>query len=304
MKNKTISIITDYGTKYGTGHIQRMLNLLNTVNQENEFRAFIVNKKKIPGLPQTLSEFIIPDIKKNSDLIIYDKRDSTVTEINNLQRISKVLVIDDLGPGRDRADFSLDLLPNIKNKNLILELKNNFLFGYNFTESIKNLGNCIINKSIDFAFYPGFKANNSFVKKVLTLFPENSTIVLLLGDKFRMIKNGNILENSKKSYAELILSSKTVITHFGITLFEGEISKCNIITINPTQYHSTLTDLTKKYITITSLGEFQNMDFTGAKDILKKNFLNQKKNNVNPELIYNKIMKNITNFTDYLKKII
>src|SRR3990172_5574294 len=111
MTAKTISIVTSCGGSLGYGHLQRMMSLAWFLRKKKSVDAYIVINGERPSIPGEIKSFVIPDIHPLSSLIIRDMRDSGQDEIERLMGKWKTIVIDDMGPGRNSADFSINLLP-------------------------------------------------------------------------------------------------------------------------------------------------------------------------------------------------
>ena len=91
--------------------------------------------------------------------------------------------------------------------------------------------------------------------------PSNAEILILTGSKPLVINNNILTEYlDEKSYGEILLRSKALITHFGITLFEGYLTRCKLITINPSEYHNELTDLVQGSMDVTDCGLYDSID--------------------------------------------
>jgi len=57
-------------------------------------------------------------------------------------------------------------------------------------------------------------------------------------------------------YAEMLLSSRVAVTHFGVFLYEAGVSGCGLVTVNPTEYHSGLAEIAGRSMELTNLGVF------------------------------------------------
>lgn len=253
-----IGIKTDWSASLGMGHIQRMTTLLGFLNSRKNVTAFIV-PGEIPGFfPASLRSCVKKDFDKKTDIIIRDMRDSSSGEIAELRRISPVLVIDDNGSGRDSADYRVDLLPNPLRDDS--DLKGCFIYGYNFISSLEKNRDRTFEKIFDFALYPGNSPDDEYVEFLLSLLPEKSKAVLLMGANSIMIDGKKRVSLSGMSQAEIILSSRVVVSHFGITLYEGIISGCRTVSINPSEYHNTLSEMIKGETGLLNLGIKDSID--------------------------------------------
>lgn len=264
MKKRIVSIITGWGGNLGTGHLQRMANLADYINRNSDFRA-VITCERIPGiLPTALRSICSDTLNPDSIIIIRDKRDSGIDEMENLKRVSPVIAIDDCGAGRERADHVIDLLPNLTYS---IYNKDQFIYGYNFTDSIRRLGNRRITKGIDYALYCGCDPSSRTIDFILSLIPEHSSCAILGGDDSRLRIQGT-MEPLRTSYAETLLSSRILISHFGITLYEGYRAGCRLLSINPTAYHSLLSDKAAIDLGLVNLGTMDDIDPVHARSVV------------------------------------
>jgi hypothetical protein len=189
----------------------------------------------------------------------------------------------------------IDILPRIAPHELALRF-NGFLYGYNFLKSLENLNNNFISKNINFSIYPGNAATDEYKNYLISLLPKGSNYAMLCG------KNSYVQNNDEKhpvynNYAEVLLSSKIIISHFGVTLYEGFISKCRSITINPTQYHSKLSDILKEKIDLINLGELKDLNIIdAAKTIEKVLLMPDITERINAEEVYKIILNDLEEF--------
>jgi len=68
-------------------------------------------------------------------------------------------------------------------------------------------------------------------------------------------------------YPAPVFFSDNLIAHFGVTIFEASLCGCNIFTINPTLYHSQLSDVAT--VTLTNFGVYPDINTEKAKNDLK-----------------------------------
>ena len=233
-KNKIV-ILTSRGGIYGQGHYKRML-LLNEYLNKSDFCESVL----LCG-DGCLNEKIDYDeiIRINPKLIIRDMRDSNIDEMRNLQKISKVLAVDDLGEGSILASFQIDLLPNV---NEISEhyRPDMFLYGYNFYQEllkIKDKNIKKIEKKDRIFVYTGF--DDSLTRDVIEkILPQNVEVLFAVNNEIFLRDKSKLNIN----YAEALMSSKILISHFGIMMYEADVCGCMKVAINPTKYHSSLCD--------------------------------------------------------------
>ena len=292
MRREIISIVTGWGTRLGAGHIQRMGALADFLEREKKMRPFIISGQGAETLPPALSCKVLPYIQPGSSCILRDMRDSAIDEILGLKRYCRVISIDDCGPGRDFADLALDLLPNLKYST---RTNKSFIFGYNFTDSIKRIGNRNINKTIDCAIYTGYTPSREIVDFFLALMPPHATCALLSEEKSLLFKDGTS-SHLPLSYAEALLSSKVLISHFGITLYEGRIAGCRLVSVNPTDYHSSLADLAKDETGIINLGTREGLDTGLASRTIAELIREPAAERMDPALVLTHIEKGLENF--------
>ncbi len=297
MLNPELSIITGWGDHLGTGHFQRMANLANYINAHTTMRAFIVSEC-IPGfIPNHLSDCFAHTIRPGCRLIIRDKRDSTIEEMTSLKQTCKVITVDDCGPGRELADCAIDLLPNLKYS---ITKKSLFIYGYTFSDSIRRLGNKPILKDIDYALYSGINPSRTIVDCVLSLVPVKSSCAVLAGDASFIMSKG-VKRPLGRSYAETLLSSRVLISHFGITLYEGQLAQCRLIAMNPTEYHSDLSDRAGSELNCINIGATGSMDITKAGAVLSEALDDGIPETINPAEIHKKIEEGLLMFTSHLR---
>jgi hypothetical protein len=250
MKGGIISIVTGWGGNLGTGHIQRMANLVDYLNRNTRYRASIVCSGKPDFFPDSLKRCLLPVINAASACIIRDMRDSAHDEMLDLKKYGRTIAVDDCGPGRDLSDLEIDLLPNL---NYSISQKDLFIYGYNFTESMRRLEDKPVDRSIDAALYCGYNPPRETVKAFMSMLPADCSCALLGGSDSTLIRKG-VPAKLDKSYAETLLSSRVLVSHFGISLYEGHAAGCRLFSINPTLYHSRLSDIARNDINLTNFG--------------------------------------------------
>jgi hypothetical protein len=292
MRRQIASIVTGWGSRLGTGHIQRMGSLADYLERKKNIRVFICTDQSAEIPLPALSAKVLPYIHPGSVSIIRDKRDSSIDEMLNLKRYARVITIDDCGPGRDFADLAIDLLPNLKYS---IHTKKLFIYGSGFTGSIKRLEGRIIEKTIDCAVYSGYKPPRETVDFLLSLVPSGAVCAHLCGEASVLLKNG-ITTPLQMSYAEALLSTKVLISHFGITLYEGHIAGCHLVSVNPTKYHSRLADNAGNEIGIINLGLREGFDLVHARDIISGLIHEPPAGKTNPAAIADLIEKGLELF--------
>ncbi len=256
MKNR-IAIKTDWGSHIGFGHAQRMLNFLAFMNRSDRADVFFMCKNPPDFFPDEFRPCIINDLS-NVDLIIRDMRDSSVSEIDELGKYAPVLALDDNGPGRNCADLRMDLLPNplkaYENPDYNAEA---FLFGYNFTESIKGLCGKVFEKDIDCAIYAGNSPAAEKIEYMKSVLPAEVSGVTLSGGNNVLMIGGT---EERAAYGEVLLRTKVLVTYFGITLYEGAAAGCSLLTVNPGEYHSRLCEIAPSSFDLLNAGTVGKVD--------------------------------------------
>jgi hypothetical protein len=281
MIKREVSIITGWGDHLGSGHIQRMANLASHINVHTSLQAFLICEQKPAFLPESFNDIVSKTIRPGSSFMIRDRRDSSIGEMKELERYGRVIAIDDCGPGRDLADLPIDLLPNLTYSIAKKEL---FIYGFTFADSIKNLGASPVHKDLDYAIYCGISPSRRTIDTILSLIPTQCSCAILTGDDSTLLKDGIIMP-LHKTYAEALLSARVLITHFGITLYEGYIAGCRLITMNPTEYHSRLSDIAKDDLGLINLGIIDAFDPDHARSSIYKTLLNAETGSINPSFI-------------------
>ncbi len=294
-----ISIITGWGKTLGTGHIQRMTALAEFLYRKKKLRCGI-NCCRAPGLlPASTRHFFHTSGDVTGGWILRDKRDSTVEEISSLKKRGRVIVIDDCGEGRTAADACIDLLPNLKFNQ---QEKQSFIYGYNFIEALRKSDKPKINKNIDVAVYAGYDPSVETIQALRSLLPPRSTCVILSGKNQVLLQN-DVEKRLKRTYAEILAASKVLISHFGISLYEGFIARCRLVTANPTEYHSQLADKVSIDLGVSNIGILNSADRVRTRELISHFILSPLAEAVSPEKILEKTSKCLENFYSLLLSI-
>jgi len=299
MANK-IALQCAWGEYFGSGHIQRMGSLLRYLLMEKGIQAKLVTSPAPPFSLDEMRNHVSSAIEPGTELIIRDMRDSTVQEIEALKKIAPVIVIDDCGEGRNAADLAVDLLPNLAHPRTHETIKEApFLYGFNFTKSINDLPHKDFTKDIDFCIYAGFDATQEYRMFLTGLIPDDASAVILDGKESKLIYHGKTFETDM-IYPFPMLFGKSLISHFGITLFEGNLCGCRIFTINPTDYHSQLADNAAGLLGLTNFGVYPRVDDIRIKNSLKE-AASVPKRNINFKELQGQIAHNTDLFFDIIK---
>jgi hypothetical protein len=279
-----------------------MLNLAVHLNRKNNFTASIYLTRNEYPIDKKFNGLFTDSIPADTDLIIKDMRDSTIEEMDSLRRIAPVLAIDDSGDGRDAADFTLSLLPVPSDILNSAKLETSlFLYGYNFAEGISLLKKTdSFRKDIDVTVYAGYNPDPELINIIKKSVPESAGSILLKEGKAVNL-NGKAIK-TETSYAEIISRSKIVITHFGLTMFEADACGCQIIALNPTLYHSKLTEIVSGEFNIIYSAEYDTLSSVDLMSIIKSGLTTDRIVLISPEIIIKKINNGTENFIRYIEE--
>lgn len=243
----TILLLTDQNPSLGSGHLQRMLFLLKYLNQTGRKtllhlpEAAFDNAKLTDIIPNGLLEFITNRMPRETTLIVRDKRDSTEAEIKSLQKTARIAVIDDRGDGRAFADTVVDLLPHPQHAfERAAYHPEAFIYGHEFANSVMDLDKSILEKNISFVVYGGYRPGKEQTIRLLSMLPKELKGILLTGSEYLSIENGRPAAKTNIHYAELILSARVLISHFGMTMYEAALGGASLVALNPSEYHNRL----------------------------------------------------------------
>ncbi|MCL1910641.1 MAG: hypothetical protein FWG13_00335 [Leptospirales bacterium] len=219
-----ILLLTEQNAHLGAGHIQRMLSLLDYLN-DCGFTA---------GLAGSAGE------SADTELFIRDMRDSSADEIKVLQKTATVVAVDDRGSGRAAADKVIDLLPHPAHDSNDTDYHPEaFLYGHEFRKSLESF-NGSLNKDIPFVMYAGAEADEQAINFLLAAAPKELSGVMLANGRRVRIENGKYAGEAGRAYAEIILSANVLVSHFGITMYEAALGGASCIAVNPSEYHNAL----------------------------------------------------------------
>jgi hypothetical protein len=145
-----------------------------------------------------------------------------------------------------------------------------------------------IKKDINIAIYVGYDPDKELISNIKKSIPEDISSTFL----------------NDIGYAEILCRSKIVITHFGITMFEAHICGCEIAALNPSAYHSSLTDLIYD-----DFGILHMSDYTTFMEDKMFNIIEQNLKIINDKVIsIDNILKKINSgnekFIKYIKEIL
>lgn len=263
-----VTIITAWGEGFGSGHLQRMIFLYHLLRDKG-IDPLIVTDSDPTYLKDSGCRFTaaVPDTSK---LVIRDMRDSTTEEIVSLRSIAPVIVIDDCGEGRQYADLAIDLLPHPEHPLPSSDFSAcPFLFGFNFVNAMTKCTYIPFKKDIDILVYTGLNPSPEYLSFIHTCIPEGWKTLIADGTECALCaggkKTGEVI-----TYAESLLRSKILLTHFGISLFEGNLCGCALASVNPTAYHSSLARLVRDSMGVNNFGVFGEVNPADVKKGLKE----------------------------------
>lgn len=270
--------IAGFGNKFGSGHFVRQ-KILQKILNELGFNSEIV---KINNIKEILKLDLI-----EYDLIIKDTRNSN--ETTDIFFGSKLVIdFDDYYLSKRYRGYrfywnsipSLVDFGNLKSlKYLIIndfENKNQINDGnsvyYDIFISFGNLDpyNCT-KKIANF-----INQNNQLFsgKKILFVLPEKIYDNIIKNKENSIYSNFDILRAGDEKYKFLVSASNTIITHFGLFVFEILKMNKNLIIFSPTSYHEKLSN---KY--------FKNLHISKKGKIVKEKFLSLILNDTNDQSI-------------------
>ncbi|MCX7677939.1 MAG: hypothetical protein N2316_01845 [Spirochaetes bacterium] len=256
-------IVTGVNENLGSGHFQRMAALAWRLRHRYCMRVCMRVMPCVGTIPHEIQEFIQNDVD-GAQLILRDMRDSSIEEIAWLKTKGKVCVIDDRGMGRKIADFRIEILPHYVKTDDIIE--GNFLYGFNFMRSLELIDAETVEKNIDIAIYGGNKRTKELL---ISLIPENARYCLVGGEKIFLGEKGIYERAENINYAFSLCASKVALSHFGIFLYEASLTKCHVDSINPTDYHSRLSDCAQNRIRITNFGTWNSLNVNEAQKTIR-----------------------------------
>jgi hypothetical protein len=162
-------------------------------------------------------------------------------------------------------------------------------------DSIRRLDGQEVTKTIDCAVYCGLDPSQDAVDYYLSLMPPRASCAILTCSNSLLSKNGSV-SPIMKSHAEILLSSKMLISHFGITLYEGYISGCRLMSINPSEYHSRLADMAAKDIGVINLGISGAIETDAARSSISDMMRHPKLSGIDPAAVVEQIDKGLECF--------
>ena len=296
---KKAALLCRWGEGFGMGHIQRMASLYSYLAAKN-IEPYIITKTPLPA-DLRFGSIRTASLDDSYDLILRDMRDSSAEEMMHLKKTAPVAVIDDLGEGRGIADIAVDLLPNLVYPAAEAGYAP-FIYGYNFTRAIALLKESVLQKTTDFCVYAGAEKSDQYMRFIREVLPPVSSAVIVSGGEMTAVEKGREIP-ADVSYPHPLLLSQNLISHFGISLFEGELCCCRLFSINPTGYHSDLCARANPLIEIENFGVYPEIDLQRVKNRLKE-AVSEKKRTIEIGQIRARIDSGLDLFYDRIKPLI
>jgi hypothetical protein len=236
MRNEhAILIITAHGAGYGSGHLSRMRTLSAAFSE----RGLSVQLHCGDGAQHASLQ---PDLYGQYSCIIRDMRDSAADEINTLKKHGPVIVLDDLGTGRDSADSALDFLPGPESA----FRPDTFLCGAAFMEWVRNAPPLVRKERIAATYVPG--APESLNNDLRATIP---------GLEIVSFPDAGI------SFPATIAGAGCLLTHFGISCLEAHLLGTPLVAISPGPYHRTLAIHAAELLNIRDAGLLSHAEVSG-----------------------------------------
>jgi len=295
-----IAIISGWDGGLGRGHIQRMASLLDHLVHRTDIPAILLAERPPDFFPEDLRRYVLPEPGGRVALFVRDMRDSTAEEIRLLRKTAPVLCVDDLGPGRDLADRAVDLLPNPVRPDRPSDC-GLFLHGYGFRTSLAALGDAVIPKTIDCAVYAGASSSDEDVRLLLSLLPDCSACAVFRGRGSFLRRGSAVQPSGHDEYARLLLSSRMLISHFGISLYEARAALCRPVALNPKEYHSNLCDIAPEELGIVNLGTRDSLDAAAAAATIRKILAEPPVGEVSAPAVHAAVRENLDRFCALLR---
>lgn len=305
MPEPLIAILTGWDGPLGRGHVQRMASLLDYLITETGMRATLLADSCPEFFPGELRRHVRPEPEGRVSLFVRDMRDSSAGEIRRLRETAPVLCVDDLGEGRDVADYALDLLPdpstgaprNQPDRGL-------FLYGYGFRSALRTLGDAIIEKTVDYTLYAGESPDDEYVDFLASLLPPDAGYAVFRGSGSFMRDGSSTKAIGRDDYARLLLSSRVLVSHFGIALYEARAASCRPVAINPSAYHSRLCDNAPADLGIRNLGTRDALDTAAAAAAIRDAAASPSVTEVSAAKVYASTRENLDRFCRLLRTMI
>lgn len=246
---KAFLLVPAAGRGEGMGHLKRCLRLARQLGGPTAFltrfmddpaRAFLASELarwKPRPRPRALRS---PPSGRKWDMVIVDKRRTTLAELESLARLGPPVLLDEGGTARETAPFLVDTLPGPRDRSPANAASHRLLalpprrrkrvsrlrralvsFG---GEDREGLSGILVESLIRGRFFPA----------------QRITVVqgALFGE--RRWPRGVTVRSYHEGLAEELWRHDVVFTHFGITAFEALASGVPVVLFNPSRYHRSL----------------------------------------------------------------
>jgi hypothetical protein len=301
MSEKRIAVLSAWGDGFGYGHLQRMANLLWRITATPGLRGVLFGPSTPDLIPVALRTIHTGDCAIARDLLVRDMRDPGEEEIRALKTLSPVMVIDDLGAGRNCADHVVDCLPVMGNHTAATAapVETGFVYGYSFTQGLMALRGRRIYKTIDFAVYGDFRGK--FNELIPLVMPPGASYAVLAGAASYVMKAGKKSLLPEGGHAEVLCSARAFLSHFGISFYEARLCGCVPVALNPTEYHSALCDAAPGKLGIVNLGTVDRIDREKVRDSLAGVIRPASAEEVDVSSACDEAIENLDRFCVYIK---
>ncbi|MCK4777896.1 MAG: hypothetical protein KAS39_05910, partial [Actinomycetia bacterium] len=229
---KKINIITAKGDGFGYGHFNRMRILADYLTD-------------CPGNNFNVELFTdYPD--QPADIFIFDRRENPTEIIRKYREYpgAKIVLLDDHGGSREMADCIIDSLP-ILNKDIFIPAKPvSYFSGFKYLILAPELLEYKKKIRMTPSDYSGKNRNNriSILFSLGSYMEQNYSELIRKGLKGLPVEVRIIDRLSPSEFYQTLAECDIFVTYFGISLFEADLLQKKIFLINPTDYHSRLSE--------------------------------------------------------------
>jgi hypothetical protein len=306
MREPLIVIRTSWGQGLGMGHVQRMTALGWHLRQRHGITPAFWIDEAPSFMPAELAAARITRPPSHAGLIIRDMRDSSKDEIGTLKQTAPVLAVDDMGEGRALADHVLDLLPvpAASGTTRPSDRENLFIHGYTFVAALGSFHDREFEKTQDVIYYAGAHKAGGLDEFVISIMPEAASCAVFSGSDSYLVRGNARPHIDPADYVPSLLSSRVLVSHFGLTMYEARAAGCEIIGINPSDYHSHLCDIAPAELGIMNLGVEDRLDPVRAGQAIRDAVERAKPGPVRARDVYAGALKSLDSVTDFLRTIV
>ena len=244
-EGKKILCVVTYNKDIGSGHLKRMLRLLDSLGSQAHLYVPSPDAiRLITLLGASVSEEQMcsrPDQDGPWDLIVLDNYQTSIEEAEKWLNLGRVVALDEGGPARGILPYLIDTLPTLPSAGIPNEYETGYLglpaFSGERTYPPRRI--LVTFGGIDQAQLTeriGLMLDSHNIPPrqwCVTKGPFFSRTFAWPGIK--ILDNPNI--------REILPEFDLVITHFGITAFEAVASGANVVLLNPSQYHEKLSQI-------------------------------------------------------------